>query len=99
MLKKPWIWAAWRSIVRIRSAPAAVSRSAISFAAIGTRGLSFLSCRAYPKYGSTAVIRDAEDRRNASSRIRSSIMESFTGVHVGCTTNTSAPRTFSSIWQ
>ena len=83
MLKNPWIWAVCRSIVRIRSAPDAVRRSAISFAAIGTRGLSFLSCRAYPKYGITAVMRDAEERRNASSRISSSITWSFTGENVG----------------
>ncbi len=43
MLKNPWIWAVCRSIVRMRSAPDAVRRSAISLAAIGTRGLSFLS--------------------------------------------------------
>ena len=99
MLKNPWIWRVWRSIVRIRSAPEAVRRSAISLAAIGTRGLSFLSWRAYPKYGMTAVIREAEERRNASSRIRSSMMWSLTGEHVGWTTKMSAPRTFSSIWQ
>jgi hypothetical protein len=45
------------------------------------------------------VIRDAEERRNASSRISSSITWSLTGSDVGCTTKTSAPRTFSSIWQ
>ena len=47
----------------------------------------------------TAVRREAEDRRKASSRIRSSMTWSLTGEQVGWTTNTSAPRTFSSIWQ
>src|SRR5437879_970483 len=37
----------------------------------------------------TAVIREAEERRKASSRIRSSIMWSLTGEHVGWTTRTS----------
>ena len=45
MLKKPWIWPWWRSIVRTRSAPATVSMSAMSRAVIGTRGWSFLSDR------------------------------------------------------
>ena len=45
MLKKPWIWPACRSIVRMRLAPAVSSRLAISRAVIGTRGWSFLSER------------------------------------------------------
>src|SRR5947209_12545977 len=47
----------------------------------------------------TAVTRDAEERLKLSSRISSSIRLSLTGLHVGWTTNTSEPRTFSSIWQ
>ncbi len=46
MSKKPWIWAAWRSIVSSRSAPAVVIRLATSLAVIGTRGLSLRSWRA-----------------------------------------------------
>ena len=45
MLKNPWIWPWWRSIVSIRSAPATVIMSAMSRAVIGTRGWSFLSDR------------------------------------------------------
>ena len=41
----------------------------------------------------------ADDRLNASSMIRSSIRFAFAGGPVGCTMKTSAPRTFSSIWQ
>ena len=43
----------------------------------------------------TAVIRQAEDRRSASSVISSSIRLSFAGNEVDWTTNTSRPRTFS----
>ena len=46
MSKKPWICEAWRSMVRMRSAPAVEMRSATSLAVIGTRGWSFLSWRA-----------------------------------------------------
>ena len=45
MLKKPCICPACRSIVSTRSAPAVVSRSAMSRAVMGTRGWSFLSVR------------------------------------------------------
>src|SRR6266545_2839708 len=45
--KKPWICAVCRSTVRIRSAPAVLSRSAISRAVIGSRPRCFLSCRPY----------------------------------------------------
>ena len=45
MEKKPWIWPAWRSIVRTRSAPAASSMRATRRAVIGSRGADFLSCR------------------------------------------------------
>src|SRR4051794_17739603 len=47
----------------------------------------------------TAVTREADERLKLSSRISSSIRLSLTGLHVGWTTNTSEPRTFSSIWQ
>src|ERR1051325_609030 len=43
-------------------------------------------------------MRSADARLNASIRTRSSIRLSFTGGHVGWTTNTSVPRTFSLIW-
>src|SRR3990172_6643741 len=42
MEKKPWIWAACRSIVSTLSAPATVIMSAMSRAVMGTRGWSFL---------------------------------------------------------
>ena len=45
------------------------------------------------------VIREADDRFSASTAISSSIRFSLTGGTVGCTTNTSAPRTLSRIWQ
>src|SRR6516165_815845 len=43
----------------------------------------------------TAVTRRAEDRRSASNVINNSISVSLAGYDVGCTTNTSSPRTFS----
>ena len=43
--KKPWIWPAWRSIVRTRSAPTASSTRATMRAEIGSRGADFLSWR------------------------------------------------------
>src|SRR5713101_3161721 len=46
----------------------------------------------------TAVTRLALDRLKASSITSSSIRFSLTGGPVGCTTNTSAPRTLSWIW-
>src|SRR4029077_15994802 len=45
----------------------------------------------------TAVMRFAEDRLSASIIISNSIRESLTGWQLDCTTNTSPPRTFSSI--
>src|SRR5262249_39357737 len=60
-------------------------------------GLSFLSDRTYGKYGSTAVTRSAEACFRESMVIRSSIIPSDTGGHDGWMTNTSEPRTFSSI--
>ena len=95
MLKKPWICPACRSIARIRSAPAVLSMSATSLAVIGTRGASFLSCRAYPKYGITAVMRIADERFAASIMISNSMMLRFTGRQVDWIRNTSLPRTFS----
>src|SRR6185295_16628554 len=47
----------------------------------------------------TAVIRSADERRNASSMMSNSIKCSSVGGHVGWTINTSPPRTFSSIWK
>ena len=64
---------------------------------IGTRGWSLRSCRAYPKNGTTAVMRLALARRHASIMINNSIKCWFAGGHVGCTMNTSRPRTFSLI--
>jgi len=46
----------------------------------------------------TAVMREADDRRNASIITHSSTRFSSTGAHVGWTMNTSVPRMFSSIW-
>ena len=46
MSKKPWIWAACRSRVRTRSAPATVMRLATSLAEIGVRGPDLRSWRA-----------------------------------------------------
>jgi hypothetical protein len=43
-------------------------------------------------------MRAADERRNASIITSSSMMCWSTGAHVGCTTNTSVPRMFSSIW-
>src|SRR5262245_9007659 len=97
MRKKPCTCGECRSIVSTRSAPAVWSRSAISRAVIEMRGRSFLSERAYGKYGSTAVMRPAEACFNASIVISSSRMPSETGVQEGWITNTSASRTFSSI--
>ena len=45
----------------------------------------------------TAVMRAADDRRNASIMTSISIRCSSTGLDVGCTMKTSAPRMFSSI--
>src|SRR2546428_159599 len=50
-----------------------------------------------PKYGMTAVIRSAEARRNASTITSNSIKFSFTGGLVDWMTNTSSPRTLSSM--
>src|SRR5215831_15198213 len=47
----------------------------------------------------TAVIRFAEERRNASNIISNSIRFESTGGHVGCTMKQSCPLTFSSIWK
>ena len=46
----------------------------MSRAVIDTRGRSFLSERTYGKYGTTAVIRAADDRLNASIMISISMM-------------------------
>ena len=70
----------------------------MSLAVIGTRGWSFLSWRAYPKNGSTAVMRFAEARRAASIIMSSSITLSLEGLLVGCMMNTSSPRMWSIIF-
>ena len=82
MSKKPWICPACRSIVSTLSAPAVVNKLATSFAVIGVRLALFRSCRAYPKYGMTAVILLALDLRAASIIIINSIKLSLTGVDV-----------------
>src|SRR5215813_7389948 len=46
----------------------------------------------------TALMRCAEACFSASMVMSNSMMPSETGEHEGCTTNTSASRTFSSIW-
>ena len=43
-------------------------------------------------------MRDADERRNASIITHSSMRCRSTSAHVGCTTKTSVPRMFSSIW-
>ena len=54
--------------------PAEVIRLAISFAPIGTLGLSFLSCLANPKYGRIAIISFA-DALFAASIINKTLKE------------------------
>ena len=101
MLKKPWIWSAWMSIVSTRSAPAEIM-SATTLDEIETRAeRGRRSWRAYPKYGMTAVTRFADARLIASVRMRSSSRFSSTerrwlpsnDAHVGWTTKASLPRT------
>src|SRR4029453_11086832 len=98
MEKNPWICGECRSTVSTRFAPAVASRSAMRRAVMEIRGSSFLSLRAYGKYGRTAVTRRAEACLSASSRINSSTMFSDRGGAAVCTTNTSCSRTFSSIF-
>ena len=96
IVKKPWIWPACRSIVRIRSAPATWSRSATSRAVIGSRGLALRSWRAYGKSGITAVIRFAEPSLAAWIIWRSSIRFWSIGLQPVWTRKTSEPRIDSS---
>ena len=56
---------------------------AISFAVMGARERSFLSCRAYGKLGITAVIRRAEAVLQAERMMRSSMRPSLTSEGVG----------------
>ena len=79
-----------------RSAPAATMRFATSLAPMATLGWSFLSCRPYPKYGTTAVTRAADALLAASMSSRSSMMLSA-GATVGWTMKTSRPRAFRSM--
>ena len=91
--KKPWIWPAWRSIVRTRSTPAASRMSASSFAVIGSRGEDFLSWREYGNHGITAVMRLAEASFAPWIMIRSSSRWSFVSFPwQAWTRKTSAPR-------
>ena len=66
---------------------------------IGSRGADFLSWREYPYQGVTAITRCAEPPTAASTIVISSISESLALIpvaslaQVGCTMNTSAPRT------
>src|SRR4051812_50064759 len=73
MSKKPWICPACRSIETNRSAPAEVIRSATRRAVMGVRGATLRSWRAYPKYGTTAVIEAGDARRGAAVMISSSL--------------------------
>ena len=85
--------------MRIRSIPADSSMRATIRALIGSRGADFLSWREYPYQGVTAITRCAEPPTAASIITISSISASFalrpvSGLpQVGCTMNTSAPRT------
>ena len=59
MLKKPWIWPWWRSIVRTRSAPATVIMSAIEAGRDRHARLVLLVRPAVGVVRDTAVIRPA----------------------------------------
>ncbi len=82
--------------------PAASSIRATRRALIGSRGADFLSRREYPYHGVTAITRCADPPTAASTMTISSISASLAVIlvsglpHVGCTMNTSAPRTDSS---
>src|SRR6056300_183581 len=82
-------------MVMILVAPATSSILATNLAAIGTLGLSFLSCLAQPKYGITAVICLADALLAASNINSISIKFSELGF-VEPTIKTLAPRTDSS---
>ena len=92
IVKKPWIWPAWRSIVSTRSTPASWSMSATSLAEIGSRGFAFRSCREYGNHGMTAVIRFADASFAAWIISTSSIRFLSTGGEPVWTMKTSAPR-------
>ena len=47
VLKKPWIWPWCRSMVMVRSTPAASIRFATSFAVMGSRDAALRSWREY----------------------------------------------------
>jgi hypothetical protein len=88
--------------VSTRSTPAVSSRWATKRALIGSRRADFLSWRAYPNDGITAITRFADAPTAASIITSSSIMASAADrpavglAQVGWTMNTSAPRTDSS---
>jgi hypothetical protein len=63
-----------------------MKRSPTRRAVIGSLGLTFLSCREYPKKGITAVIRRADARFKASIVISCSMMLSFMGSQWLCMT-------------
>src|SRR6266542_3264368 len=77
--------------------PARVIRLATSLAEIGVREPDLRSCLAQPKYGITAVMRRADERRSASVMISSSIRWSLAGNEVDWMMKASEPRTFSRI--
>ena len=73
--------------------PAVCSMFAISLAVMGALDLSFLSCRAYGKFGITAVIRRAEAVLQALMIMRSSIRPSLMSPGaVDCRTKTGSHR-------
>ena len=88
--------------MRTRSTPTASRHLATIRAVIGSRGADFLSWRAYPYQGITAMIRCAEAPWAASIIVNSSTSESFgvipvrSLVQVDWTMKTSAPRIDSS---
>ncbi len=65
----------------------------MSRAVIGSRGSPFLSWRAYPKKGTTAVMRLADARLRASIMISCSMMWKLISGAWLCSTKQSAPRT------
>ena len=79
-----------------RFTPAAINMLATNLAPMATRGLSFLSWRAKPKYGITATMRLALARLAASININNSNKLSEGG-KVDWTMITSLPRTVSSM--
>jgi hypothetical protein len=92
--KSPVSDRAWRSQVMTLSAPAALSMFATILAPIETLGLSFLSWRAHPKYGITAITLSA-DALLAASIVKSNSKRLSVGGNVDWTIKTVAPLTLS----